>query len=217
MYSITINPESLNFSHEGGTREIAISANFNYEIMEDADWLTYRKSNNGITITVSKNTTTTARSAEIVLSKNSYAIKSIVVTQESIIDQNSWSESGSVAGEWELIAWGGSLEAKPTIYLALYEDGSFDLYQYAWTAMWAHFSGTYTYKDNILTGVYSDSTNWADSYKVTFSTSSKQMCFTSLTDNANSSIYEATTIPQDVIEGSASTYSTRSVASKPWL
>ena len=51
--AITIEPESLAFAADGGTQEVAITANFEYEVLENSEWLIVESVENGIKVTVS--------------------------------------------------------------------------------------------------------------------------------------------------------------------
>ncbi len=82
--AITIEPETLTFAVEGGTQEVAITANFEYEFLTNADWLTIEKSESGAKITAVTHIGTTERIAYITISNEKYGIsKTIAVAQKS--------------------------------------------------------------------------------------------------------------------------------------
>ena len=82
---LTVSPESLNFTFEGGTQEIAITANFEYAYIVNADWLTIKKSESGIKVTANANANFEERTAEITISSEKYGIsKTIAVTQKGV-------------------------------------------------------------------------------------------------------------------------------------
>ena len=84
--AITIEPESLTFAVEGGTQEIAITANFEYEYSTNADWLTIEKSEKGISVTVPNYVEVDERTAEITISNEKYGISKVVnVTQRAFV------------------------------------------------------------------------------------------------------------------------------------
>ncbi len=86
--TITIEPESLNFTIEGGTQEIAIDANFEYTYTTDADWLTIDKSENGISVTVPNYVEVEERTAEITISSEKYGVSEVVkVTQGAFVPE----------------------------------------------------------------------------------------------------------------------------------
>ena len=80
-----IEPESLAFAVEGGTQEIVITANFEYEFSTTADWLTIKKSEKGISVTVPNYVEVDKRTAEITISSEKYGIsKAITITQQGV-------------------------------------------------------------------------------------------------------------------------------------
>ena len=83
--AITIEPETLTFAVEGGTQEIAITANFEYAYSANADWLTIEKSESAIKVTAKVNTNFEERTAEITISNEKYGVsKTIAVTQKGV-------------------------------------------------------------------------------------------------------------------------------------
>ena len=83
--AITIEPESLTFAVEGGTQEIAITANFEYAYSANADWLTIETSEKGLNISATPNTKFEECTAEITISSEKYGIsKAITITQQGV-------------------------------------------------------------------------------------------------------------------------------------
>ena len=84
--AITIEPETLTFAVEGGTQEVAITANFEeYEFSTNVDWLTVEKSENGLKVTASNYTEVENRTAEITISNEKYGIsKTISLVQKGV-------------------------------------------------------------------------------------------------------------------------------------
>ena len=81
---ITIEPKTLNFAVGGGTQDITITANFEYEVSKNADWVTFVKTPNSITVTVPNYAEEEVRTAEITISNEKYNIsKTIKVTQSA--------------------------------------------------------------------------------------------------------------------------------------
>ncbi len=81
----SVSPESLTFAVEGGTQEIAITANFEYEFSKNANWLTIKNSEKGINITTTTNTKFEERTAKITISNEKYGIsKAITITQKGV-------------------------------------------------------------------------------------------------------------------------------------
>ena len=81
---ITIEPKTLNFAVGGGTQDITITANFEYEVSKNADWVTFVKTPNSITVTVPNYAEEEVRTDEITISNEKYNIsKTIKVTQSA--------------------------------------------------------------------------------------------------------------------------------------
>ena len=85
---ITISPQKLSFSAMGGTQEVAITTNFEYEISENASWLSATKTKNGITIIAETSDITTMRSAEITILNEQYSVSKVVtITQAGFVPE----------------------------------------------------------------------------------------------------------------------------------
>ncbi|MBP3551406.1 MAG: leucine-rich repeat protein [Alistipes sp.] len=90
--AITIEPETLTFAVEGGTQEVAITANFEYEVSANANWLTIKKSDKGISVTVPNYVEVDERTAEITISNKKYGISKVVnVTQGAFVPEITFS------------------------------------------------------------------------------------------------------------------------------
>ena len=84
----SIEPEALNFATEGGTQEVTITSNFEYEVSTDADWFTITETENGIVVSVSNYYEIKERSADIIISSEKYNIsKTIKVTQNGLSEE----------------------------------------------------------------------------------------------------------------------------------
>ena len=82
--SIVIEPEALSFTVEGGEQNITVTVNFEYEISTSADWVSYKKTEKGATITVPNYTEVEERTAEITISSEKYNLsKTVKVTQSA--------------------------------------------------------------------------------------------------------------------------------------
>ena len=89
-----------------------------------------------------------------------------------------WIAEGSVVGKWELTLLNGNGgEMMPKVYMELMEDGTFNLYQRATSVEWLHYTGTYTFEEGILSGVYSDDVKWSETYNVEFAEEPLRMRF----------------------------------------
>ena len=90
--AITIEPKTLTFDYKGGTKEVAITANFEYEYSTNVDWLTIEKSEKGISVTVPNYVEVEERTAEITISNEKYGISKVVnVTQGAFVPEITFS------------------------------------------------------------------------------------------------------------------------------
>ena len=79
---IVIEPESLNFSVEGGEQSVKITTNYDYQVSEGADWLYWNWADGGITVVTYASDEIEERTADIVVSNTQYGIsKTIKVMQ----------------------------------------------------------------------------------------------------------------------------------------
>ena len=67
-----INPESLEFGADGGEKRISVVSNFEYEVEENADWLTITKADKNITLFATAYTEVESRSATVKLFNKKY-------------------------------------------------------------------------------------------------------------------------------------------------
>ena len=80
-----IGTEVLNFAVDGGAQEIDITANFQYDVKSDVNWLTIEKRKNILRITAQPTTALEIRTAEIIILNEKYGLaKKICVLQEAI-------------------------------------------------------------------------------------------------------------------------------------
>ena len=83
--AITIEPKTLTFDYKGGTKEVAITANFEYEYSTNVDWLTIEKSEKGVNITATTNAKFEECTAEITISSEKYGIsRAITIMQQGV-------------------------------------------------------------------------------------------------------------------------------------
>ena len=86
--SIIVDPETISFTTEGGTQNIAVTANFEYEVSASADWVSFTKTDEGLTITIPNYIEVEERSAEITISNEKYNISKVVkVSQGAFIPE----------------------------------------------------------------------------------------------------------------------------------
>ena len=85
---LTVEPESLSFAVEGGTQEIAITANFDYAYTANVDWVVLVKGENGIEVSVPNYVEVDERTAKITISSDKYGVSKIVdVTQGAFVPE----------------------------------------------------------------------------------------------------------------------------------
>lgn len=81
-YDIVVEPSLLQFSAEGGEKEVEIEANVDYELLCEADWVSYQVTENGAVVTVRSHTAKDKRKALLVVFNKDYEIyKSVTIEQ----------------------------------------------------------------------------------------------------------------------------------------
>lgn len=111
-------------------------------------------------------------------------------------------EPVSVVGQWKLV----NVETKSAtigsetvdVYLDFTESGQFTMYQIIGKGRPRMFTGSYTFIDNQLSGIYSDASQWASTYTVAKS-GENSITLTTASGNETDT-YQSTSIPQSVIE-----------------
>ena len=126
--------------------------------------------------------------------------------------KNGRGQSGSTEldGQWHIVEWNGEAP-EFDVYIEL-KDGHFNIYQQVYTLFYEHFEGSYNVNGEIITGSYTDGSNWACGYK--FELVENKLKLMSQEDKSIVSIYEKCEIPVAVIEEAAST---RAADAKPIL
>ena len=90
----TVANESLTFAAESSAQEVAITANFEYEVDSSAEWFSCVKTENGLTVTVPDYVEVEERTAEITISKEKYNISKVIkVTQTAFVPEFEISET----------------------------------------------------------------------------------------------------------------------------
>ena len=85
---INIALDTLNFASEGGTQEVVISSNFEYDVEISADWITFAKTDNGIAVTVSNYTEVEGRTTNVTIYSQKYNISNVIkVSQGAFIPE----------------------------------------------------------------------------------------------------------------------------------
>ena len=99
-----------------------------------------------------------------------------------------------VAGEWHYTGVESGVQID--IYLGLYTDCTFDLYQKVGEGPHYLYKGKFNFDGQVLSGTYSDFTPWAHDYNVTKSNGS--MTLTSVASPDYSITFKKEAIPQSV-------------------
>ena len=85
---IKIDHDILNFAVDGGTQEVLITSNFEYEVSTTADWITLSKTDDVITVTAPNYFEVEPRTADINIYNEKYNISKVVkVTQEAFVPE----------------------------------------------------------------------------------------------------------------------------------
>jgi hypothetical protein len=99
-----------------------------------------------------------------------------------------------IAGEWHYTTTESGVQID--VYLGLYTDYTFDLYQKVGEGPHYLYKGKYNFDGQVLSGTYSDYTPWANDYQVTRSGSS--LILTSVAAPDYSVTYVKESIPESV-------------------
>ena len=103
-----------------------------------------------------------------------------------------------VAGDWHLTATGDGNATDFDIYLRLTAEGKFEMYQQLQTMRYTKYAGTFAVAGGTMTGAYDDGKQWRSSYTATLNAGRNVLTLTSRSAAENVSVFERTTIPDDV-------------------
>ena len=196
---ISVKPETISTTLEGGVFELSIYSNASWAIscdQRDISFNTLTGAGNAIVL-VTIPATTVARNFYI----DFEASKMAVIGGESVLSQATTKvsveqyASASVVGSWHIKSYCGR-PSDTDIYMQFNEDGTFLLYQRSNSPTYTIYSGVYTAdaKSSTLSGVYDDGTLWANSYS--YSNNEYNELVLINTSNANEiSIYEPSALP----------------------
>ena len=85
-YDIVVEPSLLQFGAEGGEKAVEIEANVDFELLCEADWVSYQVAENGAIVTVQSHTAKDKRKEMLVVFNKEYEIyKSVTIEQEGYI------------------------------------------------------------------------------------------------------------------------------------
>ena len=132
-------------------------------------------------------------------------------------ERHEWNTTGQLIGEWELTEWNESSDNAMKVYLRFNENDTFDMYQRIYSAIWVHYTGTFTLNGSVLKGVYSDGEPWSADYNIAYSDEPLRIRLTNVESSKDVSIYSSTTIPDSVIEDCTEATNVRSVTLERFL
>lgn len=117
-----------------------------------------------------------------------------------------------IYGKWHLMTL---CDATPEfdVYIEFTKDGKFNIYQQVWSFTYEHFTGNFTINGNVVSGTYSDGSQWTASYK--FAVANSKLSLTNVMNSDEIAIYDACKIPAEIIE--EATTATRSENVVPFL
>ena len=73
-YDIKVTPSLLQFEAEGGEKEVVIESEVSYELLCEATWVTYKRSDVGVAVVVEENGVEESRKALLVVYNRDYEI-----------------------------------------------------------------------------------------------------------------------------------------------
>ena len=83
---ITISPEELSFPVEGGEKEVAITANFDYSVSEKTDWISVEQTETGLLVKANKSERAESRYADIIITNKEYEIEKFITVSQAAFE-----------------------------------------------------------------------------------------------------------------------------------
>lgn len=83
---ITISPEELSFPVEGGEKEVAITANFDYNVSEKTDWISVEQTETGLLVKANKSERAESRYADIIITNKEYEIEKFITVSQAAFE-----------------------------------------------------------------------------------------------------------------------------------
>ncbi len=118
--------------------------------------------------------------------------------------------TSDIDGQWHIVEWNNETP-EFDVYIE-FKAGKFTIYQQVYSVFFEKFEGNYNVNNGVVTGTYTDGSNWACGYK--FEVAGSELTLKSQEDTSIVSVYKKCTIPQSVIDEAAKT---RASESKPLL
>ena len=130
-----------------------------------------------------------------------------------------WHKAGNPIGEWKLIEWNNSKELPFGVYLCLNSDNTFDIYQHTYSVLWVHYHGSFSLEDSLLRGTYSDGQEWGGTYSIEYCEEPKLIRLTRTHDSGTTDvcIYEASKVPNEVVDDATEATNVRSIVIERFL
>lgn len=118
--------------------------------------------------------------------------------------------TSDIDGQWHIVEWNNETP-EFDVYIE-FKAGKFTIYQQVYSVFFEKFEGNYNVNKGVVTGTYTDGSNWACGYK--FEVAGSELTLKSQEDTSIVSVYKKCTIPQSVIDEASKT---RASESKPLL
>ena len=91
--TITIEKKELNFNGEGGEQSVNITANFDYNVTADADWILVEKTDNGVLVATHPHISALARDGQIIINNSNRDMSEIIEVHQDSFEYNFNSQS----------------------------------------------------------------------------------------------------------------------------
>ncbi len=109
-----------------------------------------------------------------------------------------------LAGEWVLSSWNGTAPGEDfSVYMAIREDGTFDIFEKVVTSVYVRYSGTFTADGTTFSGTYSDGRPLNATYGYELGDDGNSLTMTASGPVEDVCVYTRTDIPDDVLAASA--------------
>ena len=108
-----------------------------------------------------------------------------------------------LAGEWVLSSWNGTAPGEDfSVYMAIREDGTFDIFEKVVTPVYVRYSGTFTADGTTFSGTYNDGRPLNATYGYELGDDGNSLTMTASGSVEDLCVYTRTDIPDDVLSAS---------------
>ena len=110
-----VSPSAITMSADGGTQDITVNTNIDYNVGCSASWVSCTKTTTGVKVTVAKSTSSQERTAEIKFTNTSYNVSKVVkVTQSGAVSESKYvikytSSDGKIVTPYNTDAFGANI------------------------------------------------------------------------------------------------------------